>query len=181
MPSGQGTDIAYHVQTVVDSQPHLIVDHAVTNAVTDQGQLLPMATAAQAVLGVETLEAVTDKGDYDGEHALPAALRRRRARRVQQCAARGITVYIARPHTSANGPRGLFTQDDFVYEAEFDQYRCPAGEALTYRFATVEDGRPMRYSESSACRTCRLNPKCTRTKRNRRTHAVQCSRPARGI
>ena len=132
MPSGQGTDIAYHVQTVVDSQPHLIVDHAVTNAVTDQGQLLPMATAAQAVLGVETLEAVTDKGDYDGEHALPAALRRRRARRVQQCAARGITVYIARPHTSA-------------------------------------------------CRTCRLNPKCTRTKRNRRTHAVQCSRPARGI
>jgi transposase len=63
MPSGQGTEIAYHVQTVVDSQPHLIVDHAVTNAVTDQGQLLPMATAAQAVLGVETLEAVTDKGD----------------------------------------------------------------------------------------------------------------------
>ena len=63
MPSGQGPEIAYHVQTVVDSKPHLIVDHAVTNAVTDQGQLLPMATAAQAVLGVETLEAVTDKGD----------------------------------------------------------------------------------------------------------------------
>jgi transposase len=168
MPSDLGTEIAYNVQTVVDSQPHLIVDHAVTNAVTDQGQLLPMALAAQAVLGVETFNAVTDRGYYDGEHALPAALRRRRARRVQVCDAHGITVYIAKPHTSANGPRGLYTKDDFVYEAEFDQYRCPAGEALTYRFATVEDGRPMRYYESSACRTCPLKPQCTRNKRNRR-------------
>lgn len=155
MPSDLGTEIAYNVQTVVDSKHHLIVEHAVTNAVTDQGQLLPMALAAQEVLGVETFNAVTDRGYYDGEQ-------------VQVCDAHGITVYIAKPHTSANGPRGLYTKDDFVYEAEFDQYRCPAGEALTYRFATIEDGRPMRYYESSACRTCPLKPQCTRNKRNRR-------------
>jgi transposase len=154
-PSDLGTEIAYHVQTVVDSQHHLIVEHAVTNAVTDQGQRLPMATAAQAVLGVQTFNAVTDKGYYDGEQ-------------VQPCETRGITVYIAKPHTSANRQQGLYTKEDFVYEAEFDQYRCPAGEALTYRFSTEDDGRPMRYYETSACRTGPLKSQCTRNKRNRR-------------
>lgn len=114
-----------------------------------------MATAAQHVLGVETLEAVTDKGYYDGEQ-------------VQQCDTRGITVYMAKPHTSANRQQGLYTKEDFVYEAERDQYRCPAGEALTYRFSTVEDGRPMRYYETSACRACPVKSQCTRNKRNRR-------------
>jgi hypothetical protein len=155
MPSGQGTEIAYNVQTVVDDKYHLIVDHAVTNAVTDQGQLLPMAIAAQAVLGVERLDAVTDKGYYDGEE-------------VQQCEAQGITVYIAKPHTSRNGKQGLYTKEDFVYDAEHDVYHCPAGQELIYRFSTIEDGRPMRYYESSACRTCPLKSQCTRNKRNRR-------------
>jgi hypothetical protein len=155
MPSGSGTEIAYNVQTVVDSQYHLIVEHAVTNAVTDQGQLLPMATATQAVLGVETLGVVTDRGYYDGDQ-------------VQQCETHGIMVYTAKPHTSANGKQGLYTKEDFIYEAESDHYRCPAGEELTYRFSTVEDGRPMRYYETSACRTCPLKSQCTRNKRNRR-------------
>jgi transposase len=155
MPSDLGTEIAYNVQTAVDSKHHLIVEYAVTNAVTDQGQLLPMAIAAQTVLDVETLEAVSDKGYYDGEQ-------------VQQCETRGITVYMAKPHTSRNRQQGLFTKEDFVYEAERDRYCCPAGEVLTYRFSTVEDGRPMRYYESSVCRACPLKLKCTRNKRNRR-------------
>ena len=107
MSSGPGSEIAYNVQTVVDSKYHLIIEHAVTNAVTDLGQLLPMATAAQKVLGVERLEAMTDKGYYDGEQ-------------VQQCEAQGITVYTAKPHPSANGKLGLHTKDDFVYETKFD-------------------------------------------------------------
>ena len=113
MPAGQGTRVAYNVQAVVDSKHHLIVTHEVTNAVTDQGQLLPIAAAAQKTLGVETLEAVTDKGYYDGKQ-------------VQPCETQGITVYTAKPHTSANHKQGLFTEEDFRYDAEQDLYRCPA-------------------------------------------------------
>jgi hypothetical protein len=143
------------VQTVVDSKYHLIGEHAVTNAVSDQGQLLPMALAAQEVLGVETLDVVTDRGYYDGDQ-------------VQQCETHGITVYTAKPHTSRNGKQGLYTKEDFGYDAESDVYHCPAGQELLYRFSTVEDGRPMRYYESSACRTCPLKSQCTRNQRNRR-------------
>ena len=155
MPAGQGTLVAYNVQTAVDAKHHLTVEHAVTNAVTDQGQLLPMAQAAQATLGVETFDVVTDKGYYDGAQ-------------VGDCDDLGITVYMAKPHTSANRKQGLFTKEDFRYDAESDLYRCPANQELTYRFSTVEADRPMRYYETSTCRTCPIKPQCTRNKENRR-------------
>ena len=45
----------------------LILDHEVTNAPTDQGQLSTMAVRAKALLGVEQLEVVADMGYYDGQ------------------------------------------------------------------------------------------------------------------
>ena len=33
--------------------------------------------------------------------------------------------------TSSSAKRGLFTRQDFVYDAEQDHYTCPAGENLT--------------------------------------------------
>jgi hypothetical protein len=39
---------------------------------------------------------------------------------------------------------------------------------LTFRFATVELGRPIRYYATTACRTCALKARCTRNKEGRR-------------
>ena len=155
MPTGNATMIAYNVQIAVDDKHHLIVAEAVTNEVTDKHQLFPTARAAQETLGVESLEVVADGGYYDGEQ-------------VQRCAAHGLTVYVPKPRTSANHKQGLFTKDHFAYDAEQDVYRCPAGQELTYRFSTVEDGRPMRYYAAAVCRTCSLKPRCTRNQGNRR-------------
>ena len=49
-----------------------------------------------------------------------------------------------------------------------DTYPCPAGERLTFRFATVERDRPIRYYATSACRACPLKQQCTRNKGGRR-------------
>ena len=114
----------------MDSKHHLIVTHEVTNAVTDQGQLLPIAAAAQKTLGVETLEAVTDKGYYDGKQ-------------VQPCETQGITVYTAKPHTSANHKQGLFTEEDFRYDAEQDLYRCPAAPSAGAAGRTLSRSTPL--------------------------------------
>jgi hypothetical protein len=62
----------------------------------------------------------------------------------------------------------LFTKADFIYDAQQDSYRCPAGAVLTYRFSTVEDGRPQRYSATGACGSCTLRAQCTRNKKGRR-------------
>ena len=52
MKVGQGTDVCYNVQTVVDSLHKLIVEHEVTNDPTDHGQLSKMAVRAKQILEV---------------------------------------------------------------------------------------------------------------------------------
>ena len=87
------TEVGYNVQTVVDEQHQLIVEHEVTNDPTDHAHLAEMALRAKETLGVEKLEVVADMGYYDGAE-------------VKQCAAAGITTYIPKPLTSVNRKRG---------------------------------------------------------------------------
>ena len=62
-----------------------------------------------------------------------------------------------------NRVRARFTKEDFRYESEQDQYRCPAGEALTWRYETMENGRKIHAYFSSACKRCAIRAKCTAT------------------
>ena len=66
--SGKDTGIVgYNVQTAVDTKHHLIVAHEVTNIGTDRHQLSNMAEQARTEMGVETLDAVADRGYYASE------------------------------------------------------------------------------------------------------------------
>jgi hypothetical protein len=87
---------------------------------------------------------------------------------VKTCLAAGITPYVARPITSANQKLGLCSQEDCTSEGATATYQCPAGARLTFRFATVELGRPIRYEATSACTACALKQQCTRNKGGRR-------------
>jgi len=58
--------VGYNVQTAVDTQHHLIVAHEVTNVGHDRTQLSKMAIQSREALGVEDLEAIADRGYYQG-------------------------------------------------------------------------------------------------------------------
>ena len=61
--SGRGSGVVgYNVQVAVDAEHHLIIAHEVTNTGSDRAQLTNIASRAKAVLGVEKLEAVADRG-----------------------------------------------------------------------------------------------------------------------
>jgi transposase len=155
MKTRQGIDVCYNVQIAVDNKYKLIVDHEVTNEVTDQDQLATMAKRAKETLATEQIEAVADMGYYNGDE-------------VKKCLDDGIVPYIPKPNTSANSKLGLFGKEAFLYDAPNDCYRCPGEQELTFRFDTIEQGRHIRYYSTSACKTCSLKPKCTRNKDNRR-------------
>ena len=155
MLSGRRIEVCYNVQTAVDAKHKLIVAEDVTNAAGDRDQLSPMAAAAQDALGGATPVVVADQGYYHGAE-------------ITTCVAAGFTPLVPRPLTSANEARGLFTKDDFVYEAEVDAYRCPACERLTYRTTTVELGRTIKNYRTSACGRCMLKPRCTRNRDGRK-------------
>ena len=147
--SGKDTGIVgYNVQTAVDTKNHLIVAHEVTNVGTDRHQLSNMAEQARTEMGVETLDAVADRGYYTGEE-------------IRACEEAGITVTLPKPLTSGAKAAGRFGKQDFVYVAADDVYICPARERLTYRFTGEEDGKMMRRYWTSSCKTCALKTKCT--------------------
>jgi transposase len=66
--SGKDTGIVgYNVQAAVDTKNHLIVAHEVTNIGTDRHQLSNIAEQARAEMGVETLDAVADRGYFSSD------------------------------------------------------------------------------------------------------------------
>jgi transposase len=147
--SGKDTGIVgYNVQTAVDTKNHLIVAHEVTNVGTDRNQLSNVAAQARTEMGVETLDAVADRGYYEGEE-------------IKACEESGITVTLPKPQTSGAKAAGRFGKQDFVYIAADDVYRCPAGERLTYRYTNREDGKTLRRYWTSTCKTCALKAQCT--------------------
>jgi transposase len=153
--SGKGTGtVGYNVQTAVDAQHHLIVDHQVTTVGHDRSQLAVMAQRARTALQVEQLEVVADRGYFSGEE-------------IVACEEAGITAYVPRPQTSNNQAKGLFGKRDFVYVPETDAYRCPAGQSLIWRFTTVEKGLTLHCYWSSACKACPLKTQCTSSPQRR--------------
>lgn len=154
MHTKQGAEVAYNVQSAVDSKHKLIVEHEVVNEATDVNQLAPMAVAAKETLGVAQMNVVADKGYYSNAQ-------------VQRCVDRGITPWMEKAETSANTKLGLFGKSRFEFDPEKDVYRCPGNQELTYRFSTDEKNRELRYYRASGCRSCGLRTQCTRNQANR--------------
>ncbi len=126
--------VGYNVQTAVETEHHLIVAHEVTNVGSDRRQLARMAKQAQEIMPGQELQAIADRGYFNGDEVLA-------------CDQAGITACVSKPMTSEAKAEGRFDKSDFVYQPDTDTYRCPAGSQLIRRFARVEAGHLIhRYS-----------------------------------
>jgi hypothetical protein len=147
--SGRGTGmVGYNVQTAVDTKHHLIVAHEVTNVGHDRAQLFNMAQQAKEAMVAEELEVVADRGYFKGEEIL-------------DCHNAGITTYLPKPQTSGSQAEGRFGKRDFRYIPDDDEYECPGGERLIWRFRTEEKGQTIDKYWSSACPGCKIKAQCT--------------------
>ncbi|MBP1123299.1 MULTISPECIES: IS1182 family transposase [Pseudomonas] len=153
MTRGTGI-VGYNVQTAVDTQHHLIVAHEVTNVGSDRDQLSSMAKQAREAMASDTLSIVADRGYFKSEQVLA-------------CHDAGITAYVPKPMTSGAKADGRFNNDAFLYDAAKNEYICPAGEALIWRFSSVEKGLKLHRYWSSNCQGCVLKSKCTPSKQRR--------------
>jgi transposase len=146
---GRGSGVVgYNVQAAVDAKHHLIVAHEVTNTGHDRDQLSGMAGQAKAAMGLQALDVLADRGYFDGKEVLA-------------CEGIGVTPYVPKPLTSGSKAKGRFGKQDFVYLADDDVYRCPAGETLTRRFTSVEDSMNLYVYWTTKCAGCPLKQQCT--------------------
>jgi hypothetical protein len=73
----------------------------------------------------------------------------------------GIETFVPKPMTSSTKAEGRFDKADFVYLAEDNAYRCPAGERAIYRCRTTDKGQNVDIYWSSACPGCAMKARCT--------------------
>lgn len=147
MTRGTGM-VGYNVQAAVDAKHHLIVTHEVTNDGVDRDQLSNVAMQAREAMGVEALSVVADRGYFKGEEILA-------------CHEAGITAFVPKTLTSGATAAGRFGKGDFIYDAARNEYRCPAGQSLIWRFSHVEKGLKLHRYWSSNCQRCALKDQCT--------------------
>jgi transposase len=140
--------VGYNVQTAVETKHHLIVAHEVTNGVSDRRQLANMGSQAKAIMEVPQLTAIADRGYFRGEE-------------IVACDETGITAFVPKPQTSSANAEGRFNNDEFIYDAEKDEYQCPAGSRLIWRYTSIEDELRIHRYWSSDCKRCPIKEKCT--------------------
>jgi transposase len=146
--------VGYNVQTAVDAKHHLIVAHEVTNIGTDRDQLASMGKLAQTEMGVDKLTVIADRGYFKSEEILA-------------CEQAGIDVIVPKTVTSGATADRRFGRADFIYDPKRDEYRCPAGQALIWRFSSIEHGMTLHRYWSSHCQQCPLKSRCTPSKNRR--------------
>jgi hypothetical protein len=148
--------VGYNVQAAVETRHHLIVEHEVTNEPPDRGQSSSMATKAGAAMGMDSITAIFDRGYYNSKELL-------------KCEQAGIAAIVPKSTTSGATADGRFGRDDFIYDRFRDEYKCPAGERLIYRYTTEENGMTVHRYWSSNCQGCALKDKCTPSPQRRVT------------
>jgi transposase len=173
MKAGGGSTVGYNVQTAVDSKHHLIVAHEVTNATTDRSQLSSMAVQAREALTAPVQQQTIIEGEQDQEAGTRQALLvvadpgYYEGQEIVECYEAGITALVPKTNTSGSKAKGRYSKEDFRYDAKANEYICPAGERLTHRFDSVEEGKTLSVYWTTRCSDCPLKADCTTGKERR--------------
>jgi DDE family transposase len=141
--------VGYNVQVAVDAKHKLIVEQAVTNQVVDMGLLKETAEPARAILDIETIDVVADRGYFKSED-------------IEACEKAGLTPYVPRPQRGSSVSDGFFRKDEFRYDPEQDAYICLAGQVLSTRYESkLRELKKVDYGNRAACPVCPLRWRCT--------------------
>jgi transposase len=141
--------VGYNAQIAVDAKYKLIVEQQITNQVVDMGLLKETAEPARAILGVERIDVVADRGYFKIED-------------IEACDKAGLTPHVPKPQRGPAVRNGFFRKDEFRYDPDRDVFTCPAGQTLApHHYGKSRDLQKIDYSNPAACPTCPLRERCT--------------------
>jgi transposase len=143
---------SYNVQITADTVQGLIVDVEITQAGNDFQQLIPAIERVEERFGKAPGQILVDSGYISREN-------------VEATAAREVDLLGGLANDAAKkGDRHQhrYAASVFVYDAEHDQYICPAGKILSYEGKQKKDGmEQFKYKARTAdCQSCPLRMQC---------------------
>ena len=105
------TEVAYNVQTTVDSQNNIPIDFLVTNT-NDAKAMGIMLPRAKSILQTSEFTTLYDKGYHTGSE-------------LKTAHELGIEVMVAIPSIASQAPNPNYNVENFTYHKDGDFYTCP--------------------------------------------------------
>ena len=155
------TEVAYNVQSTVDSKNCIPIDYKVTNQ-NDSKAMGDMVRRAISILGTNEFTVLYDKGYHTGSELKTA----------QDLGVETIVAIPSLPSTS-QAPNHDYNSEYFIYNNEEDTYTCPQREVLrtngTWYKEHDKRGNLMVFKQyrTRSCKTCPEHSQCTRSKNGR--------------
>ena len=147
-------NVGYNVQAGCDAKYKLFVNND-TGSVNDTHALSPMALDAKQLLGVESMDILTDKGYTTAKH-------------LAICTKNGITPYSS-PKDHSSHHNGRYPMVDFKYDKIKDTYTCPENKVLATNGSIYNKAghKVKHYKNKKACGLCPKRAMCTTNKNGR--------------
>ena len=155
------TEVAYNVQTTVDSKNNIPIDYKVTNQ-NDSKAMGNMVQRAKSILRTNEFTVLYDKGFHTGSELKTA----------QDIGVETIVAIPGVPSTS-HAPNHAYNYEHFEYNREEDTYTCPAGQVLRTngswykQLSSTGSISWFKQYKTKSCRKCPERSLCTRSKKQR--------------
>ncbi len=155
------TEVAYNVQTTVDSKNNIPIDYKVTNQ-NDSKAMGNMVQRAKSILRTNEFTVLYDKGFHTGSELKTA----------QELGIETIVAIPSLPSTS-QAPNHDYNSEYFIYNKDADTYTCPQGESLrtngTWYNEHDKRGNLITFKQykTRSCKSCHAHSNCTRSKKGR--------------
>jgi hypothetical protein len=155
------TEVAYNVQTTVDSKNNLPIDYKVTNE-NDSKAMGNMVQRAKSILRTTDFTVLYDKGFHTGSE-------------LKTAQDLGIETIVAVPAVSSTSqaPNHDYNYEHFIYNKEADTYNCPQGQVLRtngswYKQLSSSGSISwFKQYKTKACRKCPARSQCTKSQKER--------------
>jgi transposase len=148
---------SYNVQLSTEASNRIIVGTGVTQSGSDYGQLIPAVARVEANLGRKPVQMVVDGGFTTRENIMSMA--------EQGIGFVGSLAQVNPRIAGQKGKRGVteeFYTDKFIYDAQQDVFRCPAGETLRHKGRDFRLGVTFHQYRACTerCRACEFHSTC---------------------
>jgi transposase len=152
------TEVAYNIQTTVDSKHCIPIDYKVTNE-NDSKAMGGMLRRAKTILKTTDFTALYDKGYHTGSE-LKAGIKM------------GIDIMVAIPDVASHAPDMAYDIAHFIYDDLNDNYTCPQQEKLYtngnwYKKDRGKSITLVKHYQTKACKDCPARHLCTKNKDGR--------------
>jgi transposase len=151
MHSVQGTNASHNVQAVVDGKNGLIANIDITSQGNDSQQFAEQITKANEVIGKKCESACADAGYANTDE-------------LQKISGQNIKVIVPSQRQALHKEQWSFSNENFTYDAELNQYTCPSGKVLTYRGLNRQNKTKVYHIiDANLCRQCQHFGVCTKS------------------